>query len=360
MRIPGLKHLKQSARWLRSRLTKGALILGYHRIVETSQDPYRISVTPQHFAEQLKILRQYAHPMPLMDLVQALQDGNLPPRAVAITIDDGYADNLYKAKPLLEHYQVPATIFVTTGFMGREFWWDELERIFLSTRLLPDRLYLPLGSHIYEWLLNAADRELPFTWMECLEYKVNAAPQGFAADGDASTIQEKEEHSSRQQLLLRLHKLLLSWSHAERQKAMLRLWNWAGAKSSEGPIHRALTHDELIELTGGGLIDVGAHTMTHPTLSELSVTAQRLEIQQSKAYLEALLRRPVTSLSYPNGSLSEDTLAIVQDSGFTCACASYNDVARRGNNPLHLPRFWIPNWDGMTFSRWLQRWLVSN
>src|SRR5687768_13528618 len=147
MRIPGLKSLKQSARWLRSRLIKGGLILSYHRVVETSQDPYAISVTPQHFAQQLQILRQYAHPMPLGELVQALQEGDVPPRAVAITIDDGYVDNLYNVKPLLEHYQIPATTFIATGYMGREFWWDELARILLPPRLLPDRLYLPLGSN---------------------------------------------------------------------------------------------------------------------------------------------------------------------------------------------------------------------
>ena len=51
-----------------------------------------------------------------------------------VTFDDGYADNLWNAKPLLERYDVPAAVFVTTGYAGqdREFWWDELETLLLE------------------------------------------------------------------------------------------------------------------------------------------------------------------------------------------------------------------------------------
>ena len=140
MRVRGFKTLKKSTRWLKSRFVKGTLILGYHRVAEVSRDPYELCVTPRHFAAQLEVLRQQAKPMHLTDIVEALQKGDLPKRSVVLTFDDGYADMLYQARPLLEHYQIPATFFITTGYLGDEFWWDELERLLSSAPILPDQL----------------------------------------------------------------------------------------------------------------------------------------------------------------------------------------------------------------------------
>lgn len=63
MKLLGIKMAKKSARWLSSRFVDGALILGYHRIAEALADPYSMRVTPGHFAQQLEILRKYAHPI---------------------------------------------------------------------------------------------------------------------------------------------------------------------------------------------------------------------------------------------------------------------------------------------------------
>ena len=68
-----------------------------------------------------------AIPMQLAELVAGVGSDNLPRRAVAVTFDDGYADNLYNAKPILTALDVPATVFVTTGNLGKQFWWDELD-----------------------------------------------------------------------------------------------------------------------------------------------------------------------------------------------------------------------------------------
>ena len=77
---------------------------------------------------------------------------------MAITFDDGYANNLYQAKPLLEKYQIPATVFVATDYLEkpREFWWDELERIILQTAKLPEELALTINEQPYQWKLGTA------------------------------------------------------------------------------------------------------------------------------------------------------------------------------------------------------------
>ena len=112
-------------RRLRHAVIPGGLILVYHRVVElpsVNQSP--LSVTTEAFASHLEVLRKHAYPMKLSAFIHALRAGTLPPRAVVVTFDDGYANNLFQAKPLLERFDIPATVFVTSGLLGthREFW----------------------------------------------------------------------------------------------------------------------------------------------------------------------------------------------------------------------------------------------
>lgn len=320
MRIVGLKALKQSASWLRSRFERGALILGYHRVAEVTPDPYAMCVTPQHFAEQLEVLRRYAHPISLQQLVQGLRDGGLPRRAVVLTFDDGYADVYTRARPLLEQFDIPATVFIITGYLGREFWWDELKRGVLSARTLPALLALRNGA------------------------TTRPAPQGGSRD-------------PRRDLVLWLYRQLLPLAQEEREAAMSRLWDWLGMAANGDESSRALTADETIHLAQGGLVEVGAHSVTHPRLAALSAAAQQDEIRQSRASLEELLGRTVVAFSYPNGSASPTSRALVRATGFACACASFSDLVWRSSDRFYLPRFWAPDWDGDVFSRWLRGWV---
>jgi peptidoglycan/xylan/chitin deacetylase (PgdA/CDA1 family) len=329
MRIPGLKSLKRSARWFRSQLVDGVLILGYHRIAAVAEDPYSICVTPQHFAEQLEVLHRSAPLLSLRESVQRLQEGKLPRRAVCLTFDDGYADNLYHAKPLLEQHRIPATVFVATGYVGREFWWDELARLLLSSATLPERLLPSLSEGGYEWLSGC----------------------------DPSLALGRGAPNSRQDLLQWLYKRLLPLSDAERQQALAQLSAWAGAAVAPNAHCRALTAHELIELATGNLVDIGAHSVTHPVLTNLSAGEQRFQILQSKISLEELLHQPVTCFAYPNGLASPTTRALTKAAGFTCACTSFNDIIWSGSDRFHLPRFWPSDWEGARFSRWLAKWL---
>ena len=158
MRLPGLKYLRQSGCWLRSRIVPGVLILGYHRIAAVSNDAFDLCVAPQHFAQQLEILHRYTQPLSLPEMILNLRDRRFPKRAIVLTFDDGYADILYQAKPLLERYQIPATVFVTTGYMEREFWWNKLERILLLPQMLPDDLCLNVNRKNFTWTLETANK----------------------------------------------------------------------------------------------------------------------------------------------------------------------------------------------------------
>ena len=96
--------LGQLTRRVKKRFSSRAVILMYHRVAELSSDPWSLAVTPTHFADQLAVLRKYGQPISLQQLVQAHENGRVPHRSIVLTFDDGYADNLLYAKPLLEQF----------------------------------------------------------------------------------------------------------------------------------------------------------------------------------------------------------------------------------------------------------------
>ena len=130
----------------------GTLILMYHRIADESCDPWSLAVSPRHFDEQLRTIRELTRPKRLRDLVASPSHGIDRQPSVIVTFDDGYADNFLAAKPLLERHDVPATVFVSSGFLDKTigFWWDELERMLLAPGTLPEHCAIAIGSTRYE------------------------------------------------------------------------------------------------------------------------------------------------------------------------------------------------------------------
>ena len=322
MRVPGLKTARRVARQFRSRLFGGSIILGYHRITAEGKDPFLLSVSPQNFAEQLSVIRDLATPISLSALVQGLRAGKLPRRALALTMDDGYADNLYQAQPLLERFEIPATIFVVSGCLGQEFWWDELVRLVFTKGMFADGIRLTIAGRMYEW-------QMPI-------------------DGD---VHEQRES------LIQIYRALRPLPDWERKEAMKQIYGWLGDAPIEKPRHRALTVTELRTLADSPIIEIGAHTQTHPNLADLSRIEQQNEIQQSKTQIEELLERSIAGFSYPNGNSSVETPSLVQEAGFIYACTSDSNIILPNSDPFYMPRFWIPDWDGEKFSRWLCKWL---
>jgi peptidoglycan/xylan/chitin deacetylase (PgdA/CDA1 family) len=319
-------------------------ILAYHRVAELEFDPQLLAVTRKHFAEQLQVLREAYRPMSLQDWVASLKHGTLPPRAVAVTFDDGYADNLYDAKPLLERHDIPASVFVTTDYLGkdREFWWDELERVLLQPGIVPEMLRISINGDTYQWELDEAAYYSEDVYKHHRCWNV-----------------QEDDPSRRHRLYRSLCRLLRLLPESERRKALDELLTWASADPTSRPTHRILAPDELVRLAEGGLVEVGAHTQTHSVLSALPVVMQKSEIMGSKACLEEILGHPVTSFAYPFGSRSDyarETVAILRDAGFTYACSNFGDVVWRGTDRFQLPRVLVRDWDGNEFSERLQRW----
>jgi peptidoglycan/xylan/chitin deacetylase (PgdA/CDA1 family) len=297
MRIPGKKKIIQTGQWIQSRYKRHALILGYHQVAEKANDVYGICVTPDHFQEQMEVLHRYAHSIHLKDLTNGIKGGQFPDHSVAVTFDDGYSDLLYTVKPILEAYRIPSTVFIVTGCIGQEFWWDELERL--------------------------------------------VSGNGFESDSSASSLYQQ----------------LLPLPLKDRQQVMSQIRGKAAHSHLEREQSRALTLDELVQLSAGQLMEIGSHGVNHLSLNQLTLEEQKSELLESKTYLEKHIGKPVYSFSYPNGSYSSDSPELVRESGYQYACRSTPAPVFNHNDLYLLPRFWIPDWDGQTFKQWLLRWL---
>jgi peptidoglycan/xylan/chitin deacetylase (PgdA/CDA1 family) len=316
--VLGIGRLRQWGRRCALRFRAHGVILLYHRVADLESDPQLLSVTPAHFREHLEVIRRRSLPaISLPALVREMAAGRPPDRFVVLTFDDGYADILADAKRLLSAAGVPATVFVSTGYLdgGREFWWDELERLLL------------------------------------------------ASDGDAKTggsVPREIAPGSRRERYRDFWGKLRGLSEAERSKALEALRRESGAGSQVRASYRTMTAGEVRSLAEDGLVGIGAHGVSHSLLSALSPAEQRDEIAGSKARLEGILGTPVTGFSYPFGGRGEygrETVRLVQEAGFNCACANYPDVVTTGSGRFELPRCLVQDWDGEEFARRLDGWL---
>src|SRR6266550_9463146 len=101
----------------------------WHNVDASWSFPSRSGTGPRGMERQFRFLRRVANVVPLRDALEALADGrDLPPRAVAITFDDGYRDNLEIAVPLLQRLGLPATFFLVPGILSGAVqpWWEAL------------------------------------------------------------------------------------------------------------------------------------------------------------------------------------------------------------------------------------------
>lgn len=199
-----------------------------HRVVEQRSMPPTqrvLEVTPDWLCNEICTRREQGY------FFVPLDDVSTSPRQIAITLDDGYADNLTVGLPLFERLQVPFTVYVTTGFI---------------------------------------DNRMPMWWY----------------DG---------------QFL-------------------------------------GLTTEQLRQLDASPLCTIGAHTVSHPHLSQLPADAQRLEIEESKLQLEGILGHPVRHFSYPHGDYNDTTVQICRSLGFSTAVTTSGRTVRTDTDLMTLDR----------------------
>jgi peptidoglycan/xylan/chitin deacetylase (PgdA/CDA1 family) len=278
-------------------------IVIFHRIFETPDTIFPGDPDRQRFDQLCAWLKAWFQVLPLDEAVSRLASGSLPARALAITFDDGYADNHDIALPVLRSHGLTATFFIATGYLGGGRMWNDT-------------------------IVEAIKR--------CRLEHIDLSALGLPGIGVCPLAPLAE----RRQLVHRLLSAAKYLSQPARQSLADRVAELAGA---ELPSTLMMTPDQVRAMAAAGM-QIGGHTVSHPILARLDEAGARREIEQGRADLQAITGAPVRLFAYPNGKPGTDYLPrdaeLVRKLGFDAAVSTVAGAARSGGASLHeLPRF---------------------
>jgi len=270
------------------------LVIGWHNIEPTPAFPG--TAGRAGFEKQVRFLSRVANVIRLSEAADRIAAGEpLPPRAVALTFDDGYADNLHVATPILNRYAAPGTFFLVPGFLDGRLgaWWEDLAHAIDTA-----------GDEVLEYGSERWDLRVP-----------------------------EERARAKAEVPIRLKEL--DARHREDDVARI------AAKISPTPnASLFMDWDGARRLLAAGQ-EVGSHSMTHVILSNETESVQGEELHRSRKELEAGLGTPVETLAYPNGRFVDfDTTStrVAREVGYKVAVTVEPGLADRREDPYRLRR----------------------
>ena len=286
-------------------------IVIFHRVLPEPDPLFPDDPDVHRFNQICAWLAAWYRVLPLDEAVERLAQDSLPPRALAITFDDGYADNHDLAMPILQAHGLCATFFIATGFLNGGRMWNDTVTEALRETTQPSLdltgLNLPGVAHLK---------------LATLPQRRDAIPRLLNAMKYLPLAERRH----------------LSECFAERAQVAPRR-------------DLMMTGDRVQALALGGM-QIGAHTVSHPIMARLDDASAERELARSKDELESLLKQPVTLFAYPNGKPGVDysrrDVALVRRLGFKAAVSTAPGAACHADDRLfELPRF--TPWDR---SRW--------
>ena len=279
------------------------LILTYHRVLEGPDPMIDWGLDKPGFDAQLRVLAANFNVLRLDEALARLATSSLPPRAVALTFDDGYADNYTNALPILQRHGLTATFFVATAFLnGGRMWNDTL----------------------IEALRRAAGPQLDLSAIGLTPLDVTTPA---ARRASCTRVIDHLKHRPLE----------------ERQQAVDSV---AAAVAQPLPNDLMMTDAQVRGLHEAGM-HIGAHTASHPVLAAVDANTARREIADGRDYLRALLREPVDIFAYPNGRPARDYsrqhVDLVKQLGFKSAMSTAWGYTDARSDLWQTPR--IAPWD---------------
>jgi peptidoglycan/xylan/chitin deacetylase (PgdA/CDA1 family) len=254
--------------------------------------------TAEEFRGQMRILARFFRPVAVADGLRRLRADTLPSRAVAVSFDDGYRDNVQVALPILREQGIPATFFIATAYLDAGRMWNDTV-IEAVRRLTP-------GEHAF---------------------------------GHAGLERISVPHSlDRRPLVRGLLDALKHRPHDERQRAADRLAELAGQAL---PRDLMMRREDVKLLIQAGM-DVGGHTRTHPILSGLTTAQAEQEVAGGLDDIASMTGRRPTLFAYPNGRRGLDygdrEVELLRRLGLEAALVTNRGVVTRNSDPLQTPR----------------------
>jgi peptidoglycan/xylan/chitin deacetylase (PgdA/CDA1 family) len=250
----------------------------YHGLTRDESVTDWTQVRVSDFERQMEFMKDHFRMVSLADIVAMLETGDIAPDASAVTFDDGYQSNYTLARPILQRWQIPAAIFVTSGFVNgydtrRGFLW-------------PDYVTALLKSH--------AEPQLDFTGIGLGPLDIST-PQNLARSRNIISEHLKTFPADKKDAAL----------------ACMERRHGGVVRGEAFPDYQPLSLHQLRELADDPLFTIGAHSVSHQILSRMAPENLDGEIGGSGAEIEKLIGRPVRFFAYPNGRLADINTAVV-------------------------------------------------
>jgi len=294
----------------------GAVILMYHSITEDpSLTAWSVGVSQPRaaFEAHIRAIAERFNPVSIDDVTDfASGRRRLPKKSVAVTFDDGFADNHDVVLPILTRYSVPATFYLLAGAVetGAPPWYCRIRHAFGRTRLC-------------EWTNSEAG----------MARNIGSDSGRVAALDVAFGIGARKTGTVQEQWVSELERSLEVEPLRPESRFMM---SWEQARALKKAGHT-----------------IGAHTLTHPNLAQVSTGEARWEITGSKRTIERALGEPIHHFSYPHPALdpewNAETVEITREAGFRSAVVTASGRVRPGDDPLELRRIYA----AAEFDQWL-------
>jgi peptidoglycan/xylan/chitin deacetylase (PgdA/CDA1 family) len=289
------------------------VLVVYHSINEVREDRIRVPniVTPACFEAQIRYLASTARMIPLQEYLDHVEQRKpVLEKSIVVTFDDGYKDNLTLASPVLQKHGVPATFFITTGYIGagKMKWEDQLSCWIRRSREEVFTLDFPAGP---------------------VSFAIGSQKDKFKAINVLVKILGLLGQTERQQFLNEVGKQLKV--NCEDQADVMLNW------------------EDVRRLASTQGFSIGSHSVTHPHLTQISPEAVRFEVTHSREQIENEIGHPVTLFAYPYGDFNQEVISVLQRAGY--ASAGTIEYGRNGfrSDPFRLKRVLIHNQSGKYF-----------
>ncbi len=259
-------------------------ILTYHEILTHTDSLFPEYFTCAKFEKHIQIIAKYFHSFTISQALWLLQQKQLPFPSVCVSFDDGYANNCENSLPILQKYQVPATFFITTGYInGGMMWNDKVVEAIRHSKLEQ---------------LNLQDIALSTYPIKTITEKRNTIDQ-----------------------LLSLLKYL-DFNERADKVAYIQQQTQVDLNSDNNLMLNAKQIKQLADAE----MEIAGHTVYHPILAKISPEQVRQEITQNKQDLEQIIQQEIHGFAYPNGKLNQDyslrDVSIVKEIGFDYAAST--------------------------------------
>ena len=302
LKSAGVSTLVHNSRWRRQRL----LILAYHGIALSDEHLFNGSqfISTDLFRDRLELLRRSkCAVLPLGEAVERLSANDLPDRAVAITFDDGLSDFYRRAFPLIQEFEVPVTLYLTTFY-------SHYQR--------------PVFDLMCSYLLwKGRNKALDLKELTGQDFRT-----------DLSELDAREAALAQIHAYARGQKLSADEKDAFAASLAARLDVDYAVLLSQRTMHN-LTSDEVTKLAAGG-IDVQLHTHRHRTPKDRRLFLR--EIEDNRKSIQEMTDRNPTHFCYPSGVYDLAFLPWLREAGVISATTCESGFASLSSNKLLLPR----------------------